>query len=77
MKPSEELTIFDELVDLNRSDPFVPYTIVMVSGSRYHIRVTDIVVIGSSVTIIFRASGERHLLRASQVSEISVEENES
>ena len=74
--PSEDLTIFDELNELGRRQPFEPYTIVMASGSRYEVRENDHVAVGSSFIIFYRGRGEQHLLRSSRVSEVSIVETE-
>ena len=76
MTPPEDLTIFDELNELGRREPFAPYTIVMCSGSRYEVREGDHVAVGSSFIIFYRGKGEQHLLRSSQVSEVSITETE-
>lgn len=70
----EEISMLAEIRRLSRAEPFQPFSIVMGSGSRYEIGEGDSVVIGRSmITVAVWRSGE-HLLRLSQISELTVTE---
>lgn len=74
MDPSEDVTMGEEMIALHRREPFTPYTIVMASGSRYEVRENDNVSVVLSVVVVVPGKGGQHLLRLTQVSEVSVEE---
>lgn len=71
MADPEEISLKDELDRLVAQHPFVPFAIVMASGQRYEIGLRDAVSVGRSVVSVLPDSGGLHLLRQSQISEIS------
>jgi len=67
----------EELDLLRVREPFVPHTIVMVSGSRYAISEGDEVSLGKSVVVVVPAKGGQHLLDPYHISELSIEDPKS
>ena len=55
----------------------MPFAIVMASGHRYEIQGRDVVLVGKSVVSVFPPVGGYHLLRQSQISEVSVPKDEA
>jgi hypothetical protein len=76
MADPEEISVKDEIERLAAAVPSVPFAIVMVSGQRYEIANRDAVSVGKSVVSVFPNAGGYHLLRQSQISEVSVPKDE-
>ena len=72
MAEPEEISLRDEIERLAASEPFQPFVIIMVSGQRYEITARDGVMAASSVVVITPHAGGIHLLRQTQISEVSV-----
>jgi hypothetical protein len=70
----EQISLLAEIEALATGARFVPYDIVMVSGSRYAITERDKVLVGRTVVFVFPAKGGQHLLRQNQISEVNIEE---
>ena len=72
MAEPEEISLKDEIGRLAAADPFEPFVIVMVSGERYEIGARDgVAVTGGAIFIATYPAGS-HLLRQSQISEVSI-----
>ena len=70
MADREEISLIEEIQRLAQGDPFVPFAIVMASGSRYDISSRDGVMVGRSVVILMPHRRGDQMLRNTQISEI-------
>jgi hypothetical protein len=72
----EQISLVEEIESYAVSQPFVPFTIVMASGSKYPISAADFVVVGRQVTTILPEVGGPSLLRNGYVSELMIAEED-
>ena len=63
----------EELDELLRRDPFVPFVVVMNSGDRYEIRVPELAVKMKDVMYIVRPKSDRRdVIRLNQISSLEI-----
>ena len=74
--PSKEATIIDEIINLKRQDPFVPFQIVMTSGDRHRIENPDALAVGVSQLHYYPRSGMGIHLRLNQITAVEVERDQ-
>ena len=68
---AEQIDIRTEIVKLLEQEPFVPFTIVMASGDKYHVADAHAAAIGQVAVIVVPPRGAGHnVLRLSQISSL-------
>ncbi len=72
MAEREEISFAGELQRISTADPFVSFTITMVSGQQYRVDENDTLAIGRSVVTLVSYRKGYHTLRQSQMSELSL-----
>lgn len=72
MAEPEEIALVDEIMKLVADEPFAAFTIVMASGQRNEVGSRDTIMAGKSVLMLMPRAGGHHMLRSSQISEVSV-----
>ena len=68
----EEISLLAEVQRLAANEPFVPFSIVMASGSRYDISEADVLAFGRNVISLFALRKATYLLRSSEISEVVI-----
>jgi hypothetical protein len=65
----------NELNELLKRDPFVPFTLVMNSGDRYGVDYPNLAVLGDTLFYVMRVRSDRQdILRLTEISSVEIAE---